>query len=79
MYIHIYIYIYKQASHYVTLHVITLCYVACTHTHTHAGIHIHMDIHTHTHTCDMCIHSTLKTYVQLGTNTIYIDIQDTNY
>ena len=45
MYIHIYIYIYKQASHYVTLHVITLCYVA--YTHTHAGIHIHMDIHTH--------------------------------
>ena len=75
MYIHIYIYIYKQASHYVTLHVITLCYVA--YTHTHAGIHIHMDIHTHT--CDMCIHSTLKTYVQVGTNTIYIDIQDTNY
>ena len=44
------------------------------HTHTHADIHIHMDIHTH-----MCIHSTLKTYVQLGANTIYIDIQDTNY
>ena len=71
--VHTHIYIYKQASHYVTLHVITLCYVAYTHTrrHTHT--------HGHTHTCDMCIHSTLKTYVQLGTNTIYIDIQDTNY
>ena len=70
MYIHIYIY--KHASHYVTLHVITLCYIAYTHTHTQAYTYTW----TYTH---MCIHSTLKTYVQLGANTIYIDIQDTNY
>ena len=73
MYIHIYTYINR---HHTTSHYMSLPYVTL-HTHTHTQAYTYT--WTYTHTCDMCIHSTLKTYVQVGTNTIYIDIQDTNY